>query len=332
MEFTTANLCQWSGQAPHYEVWYLTFAEPGIWIRYTLIVPHQRADGYSAVWFSFFDSRNPENSWGVRQTCPLDALKANPEGGITTDYGTFEGRRLTGHLHSSDHQAEWDLEIEEGPIPVYRPLPDWAYRSPFVPSRLTNVALSASVSGKVVVDGRTYSFSSAPGCQSHHWGRRLPKRWVWCHCSAFSPSRLPLFEGLTLYLPLLPSLSVIGLWFPDSEGATLHIPLRSLREALRVETHVHFPQWSVQFTRGSHRYTLSVSAPPKRFLRAVYDNPTGGQLFCHNTEIADAELRVEQDRNGEWEPIGHWQASRYAFIEFGLPVSLPQVSREVARL
>ncbi len=336
MDFTTANLCQWSGQAPHYEVWYLTFAEPeqgvGIWIRYTLMVPRQRIDGYSAVWFSFFYSRNPENSWGMRQTCPLDALKANPAGGITTDHGTFEGRRLTGRLHSSDHQAEWELEIEEGAIPVYRPLPDWAYRSPFVPSRLTNVALSASVSGKVVVDGREIRFTRAPGCQSHHWGRRLPKRWVWCHCSAFSASRLPLFEGLTLYLPLLPPLSVVGLWLPDREQTFLHIPIRSIWEALRVETTAEFPRWSVRFRRGSYRYTFSVSAPPERFLRAVYDNPTGGQLFCHNTEIADAELSIEQARNGAWEPVSHWQASRCAFIEFGTPVPLPEVSREIARL
>ncbi len=336
MDFVSANLCQWRGQSPHYEVWYLTFTEPdqgvGIWIRYTLTVPRQRMDGYSAVWFSFFDAQHPENSWGLRQACPLDTYRAHPSGGIATDYGAFEGRRLTGRLHSPDHHAEWELEIEEGAIPVYRPLPDWAYRSPFVPSRLTNVALSASVSGKVVIDGRTYSFSRAPGCQSHHWGRHLPKRWVWCHCSAFSTSRLPLFEGLTLYLPLLPPLSVIGLWLPDGGQTPVHIPVRSLREALRVETTAEFPRWSTRFIKGSHRYTLSVSAPPERFLRAIYDNPTGGQVFCHNTEIADAELRVEHKPSGAWQTVACWQAPHSAFLEFGTPTPIPEVSREIVQL
>ncbi len=339
MNISEANRCQWHGQAPHYEVWYLTFAIPeqglGVWIRYTLTVPCTPSEGYSAVWFSLFDAHAPETSWGMRVASPIETVRQPSEGGIITKWGAFEGRTLRGHLRSPTHQVEWDFVLEEGFLPVYRPLPDWAYRSSFVPSRLTNVALSARVSGRLIVDGRAIQVSHAPGCQSHHWGRRLPKRWVWCHCSTFSSARLPLFEGLTLYLPLLPPLSLGGLWLPKepkllATGESLHI--RSLREALRVQTFAQFPQWSIAFTRGLWRYQLKVSAPPKRFLRAVYDNPTGGQLYCHNTEIADAELIIEHKQGGAWQTEAHWQAPHSAFLEFGMPTPLPEVTKEIVRV
>lgn len=339
MNFSSANQCQWHGQAPHYEVWYLTFAVPekglGIWIRYTLTVPRRVSERYSAVWFSLFDAHSPEASWGMRMAFPLETLERPSEGGIITQWGAVEGRTLRGHLQSPEHQVEWDLVLDEGFLPVYRPLPDWAYRSPIVPSRLTNVALSASVSGRLIVDGREVRVVQAPGCQSHHWGRRLPKRWVWCHCSTFSSARLPLFEGLTLYLPLLPPLSVFGLWFPKEPKAFAagdRVCLRSLREALKVQTSAQFPLWSLSFVRDAWRYQLKVSAPPERFLRAVYDNPTGGQLYCHNTEIADAELIVEHRQGKVWQTAAHWQAQHSAFLEFGMPTPLPEVAKEIARV
>ena len=77
------NELQWQGGPGHYEVYYLTLTDPatgvGLWIRYTMVAPLERAGEQAtcSLWFLAMDPRaGPPPTFARKATLPIDQLHA----------------------------------------------------------------------------------------------------------------------------------------------------------------------------------------------------------------------------------------------------------------
>jgi len=78
------NELQWRGQPGHYEVYYLTFTDPGtgvgIWIRYTMVAPLAETgeEATCSLWFMAMDPSDPGANVGSKVSLRLTAGLLRP--------------------------------------------------------------------------------------------------------------------------------------------------------------------------------------------------------------------------------------------------------------
>ncbi len=99
-------------------------------------------------------------------------------------------------------------------------------------------------------------------------------------------------------------------------------PRRAERAALgwaglgRFRAALGRPDWSVTGRAGLRRIRVEVSLPAERTLRLDYADPDGSPARCHNSETADAVVRLERWW-GRWRPEAEWLLEGTAHAEVG---------------
>ncbi|MCK5800753.1 MAG: hypothetical protein KAI47_26380 [Deltaproteobacteria bacterium] len=308
------------GKAGHYEVWYATFnhrpSQTGFWIRYTLDAP-KAGHGVPTcqLWFAFFDAKNPKNNVALNQRFPIDALEhqATPFalrlGGATFDPTHLRGAICGGGCVEDDPHGDerplpavsWDLELAPSTF-THHHLPASAYRRDFADTRVLSPNLLTQINGRIEVGDRVFELEDEPGCQTHVWGRKHAHAWAWGHCNAFREEPTAGIEILSVRL---------------RRGPLVTLPMTMLSLYLGSEVY-HFREfWQLPLTRGRWETGLlrfgatgtrvkivgEFRCQPDDLVRATYADPDGAEAFCHNTEIANASLRVYQRRT----PLGKFK-------------------------
>lgn len=298
-----------------YEVWYATAVDPvsqlGIWVRYTIGVSKSRK-GQGGVWLAAFDRKHPGGNFARRQMHPLSEVQVGPTGVAVAETSVFDGHRMVGELTDGGCRCSWDLLLEprDAPTPM---LPEGAYRSALIQTKVVGVTLDARLSGTMTIDGQTWDFDDIPAAQSHLWGSRHAEAWSWVHCNAFET------EGV-VFAGFVARVRRLGLVSPPLTQLTLRLGEREHRlvgwwRALSNRNEVaDGPVWQFEGSGDGVSVVADVACRAEDLVRVDYRDPDGSEVICHNTEVATLRLQVRPEGQGHYD--SHVAEGRAAF-EYG---------------
>lgn len=312
-----------------YEVWYLTWNHPqtdqGFWLRYLSEAP-VNGPAHGKLWFARFDPRDPRRTFGIHKRMPAPVDRENPFA-LTIGDAQLGHDHAVGELAGGGHDVHWDLRWEPAQQAI-RHLPDVTY------TKYGNLGVTSvlspnprvPLSGTVVVDGETLTFDRAVAGQTHVYGRRHATKWTWGRCADFAGAPGAVLEIIGVHqhrgvqLPRM-------LWLALDLDGEQH-RMTQFRHIVRNRwqangTHVEFSAWS-----PTVRVEGELTCRPEDMVLAPYFDPDGTEVFCANTEIGDAHVRVFRRAGLAWREQRVLVGTRRAHFELGGRVRDPAITRE----
>jgi hypothetical protein len=151
----------------------------GVWIRCTVKKPPgQRARG--SVWCTVFDAARAAP---FQHKLTSDRLRVPAGAWIEVADASAQGAAIgPDGSHGACGAAAWSLALQ-ALEPELRHLPrEWLYRAPLPRTKLTSPAPSASVSGRLRLEGEApLELDGWRGMVGHNWGAEHAARWIWLH-------------------------------------------------------------------------------------------------------------------------------------------------------
>ncbi len=332
----SANVPRWRGEGGRgwYEAWFIVAADPrsgaGVWLRYAL---DEASDGtvVPSVWGSFFDRSASARNFSLKASLPSAAIRRGAGLVIGIGDAALEESGCKGEVEGGGHSLRWRLAFAEeedaaaGGAQEVSP----GFLQPIARLKKSGYLLARPalrLSGALEVDGQPLELRSAPGLQAHLWGQQRYPAWAWAHCGSFEEA-----PGSSLDL-----LSVQG-------PGGLFIPLFSFRFQGKLHRFAELP-WIARSTSrrappawhfSAEDATLAIDgalrADPADCVEVEYVDPDGSKLFCVNTEVAHAELRVRTRSfpGAPWRPEGTLRSAGSAGLEFCGPYPDSRVSNKM---
>jgi hypothetical protein len=233
-----------------YDAWYLTFSDDdqgiGVWLRWTAMMHHPAIDGepHSAMWAFVLHRGRPDLHAGVREFHEYDP--------------SFRDLR-EGKIASAGRSAQWELTFESDAAP-FAYIPRLLER--FLPTGNSMAHPRLAVTGTVELDGRTYTFSEAPGGQGHTWGSSHAPSWNWAHAA------LPMGWVTGASTPLG---SPYGLELDGRRRSRTGIAAALARGELVSN------RWAAE--------EIEVTVDLDDCVSVEYQDPTGGRRVCNHSEF-----------------------------------------------
>ncbi|MBI4569700.1 MAG: hypothetical protein HY719_15010 [Planctomycetes bacterium] len=281
-----------------YEVWYLTGARTdgtlGFWLRYTTSLP-ARGEARAFLWLALF-----ERSAGGGAPRARAWKKSYPFREFTWVESPFELQvgdsvlamdRARGAMEAGGQPLFWDLAWEPA-NETYHHLPPRLEGSRFNRTVVVSPNLGIAPRGVIRVGDDLLEIVSARACQSHIWAAQHAFQWQWAHCSAFEDA-----PAGTMVELLAARVKRLGIATPFLRSYYVRVGdqrhrLQSLRCLLRNRSNLSPRAWEWSGEDGDARFEGRIAFDPALMVRADYHDPDGREVFCHNTEVADAELRL----------------------------------------
>jgi hypothetical protein len=323
------NHRRFHGTAGTYEVWYLTWNHPqtdqGFWLRYLNEAPlHGPPRG--ELWFARFDPKNPKRTFGIHKHFESPVDRESPFG-VTVHTSQIGHDHAVGELAGGGHDVHWDLRWEPADH-VLRQLPDVMYaRGGLGETTVLSPNPRVPLSGTLVVDGETLTFDRAIAGQTHVWGKKHAYSWVWGRCAEFAGAPDAVLELIGVRLQRR------GITTPKLFLATLELDgeihkLSQFRHVLRNratwgDCRAEFTAWS-----PTVRIEGELTCRPEDMVNAPYVDPDGTELYCANTEVGDAMVRVFRRGAVGWREHHVLVGTRRAHFELGGRTRDPSVTRE----
>lgn len=302
-----------------YEVWYLTWNHPrtgqGFWLRYITEAPtHGPARG--ELWFARFDPADPARTFGVHRRFPEERVASHEAPfGVEIAGAKLGHDHAFGTLAADGHEIRWDLRWVPA-AHTLRHLPDVMYRRGGLgETTVCSPNPRVPLSGTLVIDGEELTFDRAIAGQSHVWGKKHAYSWTWGRCAQFEDSDA-LLEILAVRLQrggvTLPALTMVML----DEGGAQHRINQFRHVAINRAT---WRVGHVTFAATSSRVRIEgeLTCTPDQMVNAPYEDPDGTELFCANTEIANARVIVSRRRGLGWERVRELVSRGGAHFEIG---------------
>ncbi|MFC9238354.1 hypothetical protein ACFTZK_18120 [Streptomyces decoyicus] len=310
---------RWRGEPGRTEVWYTTVTDPatghGLWLHHELTAPADGKPPFVHGWAAVFPRAHPDGPQGA-----VRHVRFGPE----PWHGGQDGFRAdgivarAGHLQGAAGDFRWELteRPEDGPLFTF---PRWSWRRPRLPAAQMLPAARASYDGTVTYGSEKLTLQGAPGASARIYGHGNARRWAWLHADLGEGDVLEIVAAVSMRpgLRRLPPLVFLRL---RRDGRTW--PRRAERAALgwaglgRFRAALGRPDWSVTGRAGLRRIRVEVSLPAARTLPLDYADPDGSPALCHNSETADAVVRLERWR-GRWRPEAEWLLEGTAHAEVG---------------
>ena len=303
-----ANALRWKpGDTGHYEVYYLTLnhlkSMTGFWIRYTMTAPeHEGEEPYAQIWFSFFNYRDPDKNFGLKQKYNIEDLKSET-GPFRLRIGDNElaNGRAAGGISGMGHEASWDIEFEPSKT-VHLHLPKALYKISLADTMALCPHLDVAISGKIKVDGATLELKHDPGDQTHLWGEKHAQRWAWAHCNEFAEDKTAVFEGLSVQIKrlgmTLPPMNLLAIRYRD-----VMYPFTEIGGMLQCSGKFETGLWQFRARRGNIMFRGEISCRDQDMICAEYFDPDGERAYCHNSEVGSATVRVYKRPHA----LGSWR-------------------------
>lgn len=307
------NLRRWPADRPGvYEVWYTTWNDPktgqGFWLRFITEAPTLGSGGVPGfgealrgeLWFARFDPHHPERTFGIhKRFAGAEVASTSSPFTLTIAGSKLAHDHTVGALSGGGHDVRWDLRW----VPAAHTLrfyPDALYRAEaLTPTTALSPNPRVPLSGSLHVDGETFTFDQAIAGQTHVWGKKHGFSWTWAHCGELDDAPGTVFELIGARLRrrgvTLPTMTALALQL-DGE---LH-RFNQLRHLLINSSswqagRVTFRAWS-----PTMRVDGELTCAPDDMVNAPYVDPDGTELWCANTEIADARLVIWRRGGLRW--------------------------------
>ena len=312
-----------------YEVWYLTWNDPktdeGFWLRYLSEAPITGA-ARGELWFARFDPRDASRTFGFHKHFG-EAVDRTQPFSLTIGGAELGHDHAIGALAGGGHDVRWELRWDPADREI-RQLPDLTY------TKYGNLGVTSflspsprvPLSGTLVVDGERYAFDRVVAGQTHVWGRRHATSWAWGRCGDFAGAPgavLELVGARQKRGVQLPTMLFLSL---DLDGERHRF--NQFRHIVRNRaswggTRFEFSAWS-----PTVRVEGEMTCTPDQMVLAPYLDPDGTEVFCANTEIGDALVRVYRRAGLAWREQRVLVGTRRAHFEIGGRTRDPAVTRE----
>ncbi|MFC0626026.1 hypothetical protein [Kribbella deserti] len=298
-----------TGRRGRAEIWYTTITDPitgaGVWLHHELIAPLDGAapftQGHVAVFLPgedvVFERFGPE---------PWTGAPAFASGPVS-----FDRERAAG----SAGGIKWDLTCATAGPPLFT-FPVWAWRTPVLPAAHMVPVPAGSYTGVVQVGTYQLTLRDAPGATGRIYGHGMAQRWAWLHADLGGGDVLEVVAAIARRPPLnkLPALAFVRMRLDGTEW-----PKGDQLLATRLfRTELSLPVWRVVGGTSQRRLDVQVTLPPERVVAAPFTDPDGSQGTCHNSERADAEVRLERRLNRCWSVERQWALQGTAHAEVGV--------------
>jgi hypothetical protein len=294
-----ANRMRWEFQRGHYEVWYATLShrasDTGFWIRYTLEAPLEgHGEPYAQLWFARFDGAHPERNFGINRKFSVGDLLQEPAPfRVRIGDNEITDGGMKGHLAGDGHDAGWQLEWTPSPR-VHHLLPSPVYKASFAETLVLSPNQNVAARGTITVDGERYVLDGDPLGQTHIWGKKHAYSWAWAHCNGFDGDRGASLEALTVRLRrgpvVLPKLTLMSLYLEGSDIPELQF--RELWQIPLARSEYATGRYHLHAVNAETKVEAELTCRPEDMIMAEYVDPDGEPSYCHNTEHADATVRV----------------------------------------
>ncbi|MFF8633794.1 hypothetical protein ACF052_06270 [Streptomyces pilosus] len=307
-------------------VWYSTFTDSntgiGFWFHHELVRPVSGAP-YTHGWAAVYQPDRPPviERFGPH-SLPGDA-SSSLGGSIPPQRPGFHSPSAIATAHELRGETEhltWDLQVSADCAPLHT-FPRLAWKRRLLPAVHAVPQAQARYTGSVRLDGKLLPLADARGANARIAGRGNAHHWAWLHADLDDDTVLEVVTAVS-GLPLLRHLP--PLVFLRLRRAGRDWPRGDWRSSLgvmgvgRFRGRPQLPTWTVQGHAGGRRITVRVHLPEGRRTAVAYTDPDGSRAVCHNSERADAHVRLEQRRGMRWQPERTWDVRGTAHAEVGL--------------
>jgi hypothetical protein len=322
------NAMQWNGEPGHYEVWYVTFTDPGtgvgFWIRYTMVapLPETGAEATCSLWLMAMDPVDPVRNVGQKVSFPVSALNAAADPfELRIGDATLTDRGMAGTIEEDGTTSEWALSWDSR-LPAYGHVHPLLRRAKIAKTVLFLPHPELHLSGFVRVGDRRIDVTGSVGGQAHLWGSKHAARWAWAHCNDFTgadgaPRSGTFVDGVSVYVPRFgreigPNTPVVAR--VNGADAMSVGPLAVTRNP----SEFGLDHWSFEARGARRKLTGAVSARRENLVGVTYHDPDGELAYCYNTEVADMRLDLwERDgRRAPWRKVDTLRSDRHAHFEY----------------
>jgi len=299
-----ANALRWQkGPGPHSEVYYLKCCDPqglwSFWFRYTLLIPENAKEEPTASLWGIFHHQK-FGPLAIKKTYSLSETDVfHRDRFIQVGPGSLGIEGCNGLLEENGHRIEWNLHFDDPSLLAALYPHNFLYRGPFPKTKYIAPLWSTRFTGTLSIDDQVLRLDAIPGHQGHTWGTQYASRWAWFHGNSFKEDSEFILEGLIAQIPL---------------GKKLSPPMKLLHFFYNGKRYA--ANGLIQWFRNKANYTdhelqFDVHADGKRFEGWVRRSPDltvcveytgawGEKRYCHNTNLADAEVRVYEKKGGQW--------------------------------
>ena len=312
-----ANVLQWDGGPAHYEVYYLSVTDPGsatgLWIRYTMRSPADRAPGsarcgswrWTATATRLARKRDlsDRGARGRARSLPAHAGRRGP-------LRPRDGRRLRGRrLGAARGSRRCRPPSTSTRCCGARASPRRCSCSPIRISRSRARCASPGASSSSTARAAARRTCGAPSTPRAGRGRTPTT----CAASRASRVRAP-----TSTASASSCRASAASWDPArrswgaSAATTSARPARCASSA--TPSHFGLTSWHFEARDGKRRVVGEVDAPRDSLVGVTYHDPDGDLAYCYNSEVASMRVfvwdRTTRGRFG-WTPARHARRRRH---------------------
>jgi hypothetical protein len=303
---------RWRGQPGRLEVWYTTLTDPstgtGVWLHHELVAP---SAGDPAHVHGFAVVFPPDGTPVLGRFGPYDH---EPDGDGRV-FAAGDVAVTADRLYGKADGIAWDLTVAGGGEPLFT-FPRWAWDRELLPAAQIVPAPTAVFDGVVRYGDRELTLRQARGGNARIYGHGNARRWAWLHADLGGGDVLEIISAVSMrpVLRALPPLTFLRLRL----GGTDWPSGDTLLAAPRFRARIGLPTWTVTGGAGDRRIHVEVVQPAERTVAVAYSDPDGAPATCHNSERADAVIRLERrDADGRWTPEREWRLDGTAHAEVG---------------
>lgn len=282
-----------------YRVIFMTMSDgvSGFWIRYTSLWRGIEAEG--GVWLTIF-SDGPKGIHLKKRGIVFKVGSVYEVSGPNLHFSTVRREAFFG-----GDQFGWRLGIDGQPsFNTMPPLIRMLRRR----SKYIMVHPHALFNGVVRFRGERYDVSDALGMVGYISSDRYLHHWVWVHCSGFD-------EDISGWIDIL-------IASPKGEKNILFGALRYRNKTYRIgglRGSKFMGEYDLGYLRGNTVFkhgviSFSFEADHEDIIVAKYEDPVGGYRYCHNTEVANANIVIKTEK-GEL----YLSCARRTFMEIVTP-------------
>lgn len=306
--FTEDNRPRFGGaREGHVESWFLRANDPhaarAIWLKATVLKPLE-GTAVAEAWCCTFD---PEGTFGVRQTVPIDEARFAGEpldievAGCRFTLGR-DGGKAQGALSGPAGSARWDLSWMAFGGRIAEPMCFMPTRrmieGPFPQNKTLTPSPALRLDGRYEQNGALIPVRGWTGMQGHNWGPRYAYRYAWGQCWFPGEDGDPatMVEAISAKLKLG---RVTTQWLPAlvvRRGGARYRFNRTV-DVWAQELTIGDLAWRIGLRSGAGEVELSMDADLRRTACLGYRNPDGVLSYCLNSKTGRARLRV-QPRDG----------------------------------
>jgi hypothetical protein len=279
----------------HVESWFLKVNDPrgrrALWLKWTIWAGERDPRrAVAEVWAIAFGTARGHVA--TKATVPFEQARFEP--GVlaaSIDGCTLSESAARGCVASGGRSIAYDLTIASLEAPLVHFPAAWMYEKSFPRQKIVSPIPNGRISGRVEVQGETWTLDAWPGMVGHNWGRAHSESYAWGHCNAWDDGDDVVVEGFSARVRacgvLLPPMTALAVrHHGTSYMLTDFASIAHSRGSMTPR------RWRFHARADRVAVEGEMWADTDDFVGLYYPNPDGTTCYCLNSKLAHAEVTL----------------------------------------